>query len=201
MGLELSPEEISILEKRTEGWIAGLQMALCRTLIRSHAQEHPDDPELVLSQTNAHMLSDTDASRFVTVFFGVLSPEESVVHYCNAGHNPPILVHKARPDQPRYLEKTDVPLGILHDQEWECATVELAENDIILAYTDGVTEACDTNGDMFGTDQLTRVMIENLDRKASEIIATIFSTVDEHIQEPLAKDDMAVVVVKHITAR
>jgi sigma-B regulation protein RsbU (phosphoserine phosphatase) len=180
-----------------KGAAAALLMALCRTLIRSHAQEYPNDPEIVLSQTNARMLSDTDASRFVTVFFCVLSPEQSVLHYCNAGHNPPILVHKESPGRPRYLEKTGVPLGILHNQEWECASVELSEHDVMLAYTDGITEACNTNGELFGTERLTRVLVENLDRKASETVSAIFSAVDRYVQEPLAKDDMAVVVAKH----
>ena len=182
-----------------KGAAAALLMALCRTLIRSHAQEHPDDPELVLSQTNARMLSDTDASRFVTVFFCVLSRENGVVQYCNAGHNPPILIHKANTGQPIYLEKTGVPLGILHDQQWKCASVELSENDLMLAYTDGITEACNINGEMFGTERLTRVLIENIDIKASETIAAIFSAVDQHVQQPMAKDDMAVVVAKHIS--
>jgi sigma-B regulation protein RsbU (phosphoserine phosphatase) len=182
-----------------KGAAAALLMALCRTLIRSHAQEFPDDPELVLSHTNERMLSDTDASRFVTVFFCVLSPEHGVLHYCNAGHNPPILIHQTDPDQPKYLEKTGVPLGILQDQQWECASITLSDQDVMLIYTDGITEACDQTGELFGMDRLTGALTEQLGQKSSDMIQAIFLEVDRHIHEPITKDDMAVVAVRYIS--
>lgn len=180
-----------------KGAAAALLMALCRTLIRSHAQEYPDDPQLVLSHTNARMLSDTDASRFVTVFFCVLSPEHSVVHYCNAGHNPPILIHKTDSMQPKYLKKTGVPLGILNNQDWECASITLKDHDVMLIYTDGITESRNIEGEMFGIAQLTAVLTENLEKKSDEIKKAIFTAVDKHTNDPVAKDDMAVVVAIH----
>jgi sigma-B regulation protein RsbU (phosphoserine phosphatase) len=180
-----------------KGAAAALLMALCRTLIRSHAQEYPDDPQLVLSHTNARMLSDTDASRFVTVFFCVLSPEHGVLHYCNAGHNPPILIHKTDSNQPKYLEKTGVPLGILNNQDWECASITLKDHDVMLIYTDGITESRNIKGEMFGITQLTAVLTENLEKSADEIKEAIFNAVDKHTNDPVAKDDMAVVVVRH----
>jgi sigma-B regulation protein RsbU (phosphoserine phosphatase) len=179
-----------------KGAAAALLMALCRTLIRSHAQEYPDNPELVLSHTNARMLSDTDASRFVTVFFCVLSLEEGIIHYCNAGHNPPILFHKDNMDYPVQLEKTGVPLGILQDQQWECASITMQEHDVMLIYTDGITEACNAEGVMFGVERLSKILSENLDRNVSETKDAIFSEVDQHIETSQAKDDMALVVVR-----
>ncbi|MGD8621539.1 MAG: SpoIIE family protein phosphatase [Anaerolineales bacterium] len=179
-----------------KGAAAALLMALCRTLIRSHAQEYPDNPELVLSHTNARMLSDTDASRFVTVFFCVLSLEEGIIHYCNAGHNPPILFHKDNMDYPVQLEKTGVPLGILQDQQWECASITMQEHDVMLIYTDGITEACNAEGVMFGVERLSKILSENLDRNVSETKDAIFSEVDQHIETSQAKDDMALVVLR-----
>jgi sigma-B regulation protein RsbU (phosphoserine phosphatase) len=181
-----------------KGAAAALLMALCRTLIRSHAQEYPQNPELVLSHTNARMLSDTDASRFVTVFFCVITPGEGVIHYCNAGHNPPILIHQANPDQSIQLEKTGVPLGILQNQEWDCATVQLEQNDVMLIYTDGITEASNPDGEMFGMDRLTQILRSNLDEKASDIKDAVITSVDRHLDEPSHKDDMAVVVARRI---
>jgi sigma-B regulation protein RsbU (phosphoserine phosphatase) len=181
-----------------KGAAAALLMALCRTLIRSHAQEYPDNPELVISHTNARMLSDTDASRFVTVFFCVLSSEDGVIHYCNAGHNPPILMHKEGSDPPVHLEKTGVPLGILHDQHWECASVTMRERDVMIIYTDGITEACNSQGDMFGVQRLLKVLHDQVDHGPFDTKDAIFSEVDRHIQMSDTKDDMALVVLKRI---
>lgn len=179
-----------------KGAAAALLMALCRTLIRSHANEHPEDPALVLSQTNARMLSDTDASRFVTVFFGVLSPEEGTLEYCNAGHNPPILIPASNPDKALRLNKTGVPLGILSDQEWGCASIRLGADDVLCIYTDGITEACNHEGEMFGLGRLTKVLRANLDKDAPSIKEAVLASIDQHLGEPTHQDDMALVIAR-----
>jgi sigma-B regulation protein RsbU (phosphoserine phosphatase) len=184
-----------------KGAAAALLMALCRTLIRSHAQEYPDNPELVLSHTNMRMLSDTDASRFVTVFYCVLSAEDGLIRYCNAGHNPPILIHKDDSDLPLHLEKTGVPLGILHDRNWECATTTMQKHDVMLIYTDGITEACSPEGVMFGAERLATVLGDNLNQSAADTKDAIFSEIDRYIELSQANDDMALVVVKRSANR
>ncbi len=187
---------ILIADVVDKGAAAALLMALCRTLIRSHADEHPDQPEQVLAATNSRMLSDAGASRFVTVFFGALDPSSGVLSYCNAGHNPPELIRNATPDRAQSLNKTGVPLGILEDQEWACAELQMDEGDVLVLYTDGVTEAQATNAEFYGTERLVEVVRSNRHKRAEEINTKILGSIERFRGESPPRDDMAILVVK-----
>jgi sigma-B regulation protein RsbU (phosphoserine phosphatase) len=179
-----------------KGASAALLMALCRTLIRSHADEHPDQPEQVLTATNSRILSDAGASRFVTVFFGALDPSSGVLSYCNAGHNPPELIRDTAPDRAQPLNKTGVPLGILEDQEWACAELQMDEGDVLVLYTDGVTEAQAANAEFYGSERLVEVVRANRNKRAEEINNEILRSIEQFRGESPPQDDMAILVVK-----
>jgi sigma-B regulation protein RsbU (phosphoserine phosphatase) len=99
-----------------KGAAAALYMALSWTLIRTYAAEFPEEPDKVLSSVNQRIISDTDSSRFVTVFYGVLDPETGSFSYCNAGHNPPLLIRSQNGKKPERLTKTGV---------WGCSTTNI----------------------------------------------------------------------------
>jgi serine phosphatase RsbU (regulator of sigma subunit) len=133
---------------------AALYMALCRTLIRTYAAEHPTRPDLVLSATNRRRLMDARAGLFVTAFYGVLDPVTGMLAYCNAGHNPPLLLRAQDKGPIRELRRTGMALGAVEDQVWQQSTIQIAPGDVLLLYTDGITEAQDPNGRFFGADRL-----------------------------------------------
>ncbi len=140
---------ILVADVSDKGAGAALYMALSCTLIRTYALQFPEQPELVLSAVNRRILRDTSAGQFVTVFYGVLDPGRGRLVYANAGHPPPYQIGASTGDA-RGLAGTGIPLGVFQDQGWGQAVLQVGRGDTLLFYTDGITEACNTEGALFG---------------------------------------------------
>jgi serine phosphatase RsbU (regulator of sigma subunit)/DNA-binding NarL/FixJ family response regulator len=156
---------IVVADVADKGMGAALYMALCRTLIRTYAAEYDDRPDLVMGATNRRILLDARAGLFVTAFFCILEPATGRVLYCNAGHNPPYVLH-AQEDKARALRPTGIALGVLEDWDWSQEIVELGPGELLLVYTDGVTEAKDSRGGFFGRQRLVEAARAHLGRPA-----------------------------------
>jgi len=178
-----------------KGAAAALYMALSWTLIRTYALEYPDRPEVVLSSANRRMISDTDATRFVSVFFGNLNPATGKFTYCNAGHNPPILFNRVDGESINRLAKTGLILGIIEDETWKQGMVDLRPGDIVVHYTDGVTEAQNMEGNLYGADRLIQCVQANLDLSAEAIQEAILKDIYTFIGHASQLDDIALVVL------
>jgi sigma-B regulation protein RsbU (phosphoserine phosphatase) len=135
---------------------AALYMALSCTLIRSYAEEDPAQPDLVLGAVNRRILKDTSAKQFVTVFYGILDPATGMLVYGNAGHCPPLHFHAKDDKDVHRLVGTGIPLGILEDRTWGQETVQLDPGDILVLYTDGITEAHYELPLLFGEERLQK---------------------------------------------
>ncbi len=127
-----------------------LYMALSRTLIRTYAVAYPSRPDLVLTAANRRILADTSSTMFVTVFYAVLDPHTATLTYCNAGHNPPYLFRTQKNAAPVPLGRTGIPLGI-EEREWQHQVVHVAPGDLVVLYTDGLTEAQNEHGALWDT--------------------------------------------------
>ena len=174
---------------------AALFMALSWTLIRTYAAEYPSRPELVLSAVNHRILADTHANQFVTAFYGILDPVSGTLTYCNAGHNPPVLLSAQKESVVQGLSRTGMALGVVEDTTWEQGTIQFAPGDVLVLYTDGLTDAQNRQGAFFGEERLLEVARANLFRSAQEMQEALIAEVHEFVGDAPRFDDVALMVV------
>jgi sigma-B regulation protein RsbU (phosphoserine phosphatase) len=127
------------------------------------------EPEVAscMGRINKLMSESTTAGRFATMFYGTLELETRRLTYCNAGHNPPILLRAGGVVE--RLEVGGVPVGFMPDWKYEMATVELASGDLLLLYSDGLSEAENPRGAQFGDDGV-EVLVKSLAKLTPEQI-------------------------------
>jgi len=186
---------IVVADVADKGMGAALYMALSRTLIRTYAVEYHTRPDYVLRVANRRILADAQAGLFVTVFYGVLNPTTGTLTYCNAGHNPPYLLSARNEDTAQALRRTGMPLGIAGGVTWEQDVVQLAPGDMLVLYTDGVTEAQDGRETFFGKERLLEVVRTNLGRPAQDVQDALLAEVHEFVGDAPQFDDIALMVV------
>ena len=186
---------ILIADVADKGMGAALFMALSRTLIRTYAVEYDTQPELALSAANRRILADTHAGLFVTVFYGVLDTASGELTYSNAGHNPPYLLNARDGDTVQELDRTGVPLGILDGGTWQQGTAHIAPGDVLLLYTDGITEAQNAQEDFFDEERLREVVRANLGRSARDIQDSVIAQVGAFVGDAPQSDDITLMVV------
>ena len=179
-----------------KGAAAALYMALCWTLIRTFAAENTGQPEIVLQAVNRRIMKDTNASNFITVFYAVLDLETGLFVYCNSGHCPPYLISSHESNNVRRLTRTGIPLGVLGEETWEQGVVQINPGDILVLYTDGITEAENVQGEFLGEDRLLEWVKMNLGRPVSEIQDAILGDVQYFIGNTPQTDDIALVVLQ-----
>ena len=186
---------ILIADVADKGMGAALFMALSRTLIRTYALEYDTQPELALRAANRRILADTRAGLFVTVFYGVLDPTSGELTYSNAGHNPPYLLSARDGNIIQELDRTGVPLGIIDGGIWQQLVVQLAPADVLLLYTDGITEAQNPQGDFFDEDRPQAVLRANLGRSARDVQDSVIAQVGAFVGDAPQSDDISLMVV------
>ena len=171
---------------------AALYMALSRTLIRTHALLHPDNPEQALELANERLLSDAQSDQFVTVFYGVLDPQNGTLVYANAGHNPPYVLSDG---DTLTLPRTGPPLGMLEGLSWGQQTVTLPPGSTTLLYTDGVSEAQDADHAEFGEVRMVETTHTQPNASAATLHAAITTAIQQFVGDAPQFDDITLMVV------
>jgi len=189
---------IVVADVADKGIGAALYMTTCRTLIRTYAGEHPEAPELVLANANRRILADTHGGLFITVFYAVLDAASGEINYCNAGHNPPFVFSPEQSDTHLELTRTGMPLGILTEADWEQGKVTLNTGDLLVGYTDGITENQNGEGRFFGEDRLANLIRSNLSLSATALQDILIEDVQDYSGTTQLFDDMTLLVVKRL---
>ena len=177
------------------GFSSALGMAITSAHLRSFV-EHHSDVEEILNHTNAILCKETEESRFVTLFLLQLEPAMRTFSYLNAGH-PTAFLLNASGDVRLTLHSTSLPLAVTPDAEFPVNPPEnLEPGDLILMVTDGIQEARDPDGTLFGTDRMLEIVRANLARPAREIITTLQQVVCDFTGRRQPEDDITCVIVR-----
>jgi sigma-B regulation protein RsbU (phosphoserine phosphatase) len=185
---------ILVADVSDKGAGAALYMALSWPLIRTYAMEYPSQPETVLSAVNLRIMNDTCSYHFVTVFYGILDPGTGTLVYCNAGHWPPFLI-SAHDKGVRKLSRTAASLGLFADGNFEQGVVQLDPGDVLVLYTDGITEAQNVRGSFLGEERLLESVKTKLGRPVGEIQDTILADVERFAGDAPQSDDIALILL------
>ncbi len=177
-----------------KGVPAALFMALSRSLIRAYSVDSPD-VLTALQRANAFIAMDNESMMFVTLFYAVLDPQTLHLTYINAGHNPPLLVGR---DSRRLvlLKAKGVALGVVEDLPLEEHQVRLRAGDVLVLYTDGVTEAMNPQREQFGEERLQRIVGENRDLSAEALMRMVNEQIARFSSGAPQSDDITLMVVK-----
>jgi serine phosphatase RsbU (regulator of sigma subunit)/pSer/pThr/pTyr-binding forkhead associated (FHA) protein len=148
-----------------------------------------------LGAVNRYLADNTPANRFVTLFYAELDPATGALSFVNAGHNPPLIAHGSDGTLEQ-LAAGGLPLGILPDYDYREGRTQLRHGDVLVVYSDGVTETQDPQGEEFGTTRLQEVVVQNLHATASGIRDKIEAALSAFAQGTPAVDDITLVIVK-----
>ena len=177
-----------------KGMPAALFMALTRSTVRASIIAGRT-PAQCISQANTMIAADSANGTFVTFFYGQLDTTTGELTYVNAGHNPPLYYHAAD-NHMAELSRTGVALGIIDTFRYEQRTLKLDPGDFVVLYTDGITEAIDPKGEFFGEERLTRIVDQERNSTAVEIVAALQSALHDFTAGAPPSDDITMVVLK-----
>jgi sigma-B regulation protein RsbU (phosphoserine phosphatase) len=176
-----------------KGVPAALLMANLQACFRSQEPHTLLQPAHVLETVNRHFFDSTTPERFATLFYGIYNDRTRTLHYVNCGHVPPILL-RASGDL-ETLDPTATPIGAF--RHWSCSEnqVTLRAGDVLMIYSDGVTEAEAPSGEDYGEERLVRCLRENRGAPASALVHCIVESVSE-FSHGSRYDDVTVVAIK-----
>lgn len=176
-----------------KGTAAALLMSSLHAAVHAQASSNNSLVETI-SEVNRYLAENTPTNRFVTLFYAELDSQTGALAFLNAGHNPPIIAHSAGTVE--HLASGGLPLGIMPDAFYREGHTQLQPGDVLVAYSDGVTEAVNPTGEEFGAQRLYEVIARNLDASAAGIRDRIEAALSKWAQGTPAADDITMVIVK-----
>ncbi len=175
---------------------AALFMALTRSLVRAFAEQadrEPNDALKAVSLTNSYIVRHHRQSHmFATIFFGLLDPASGTLTYVNAGHPPPVRISAQHTLE--LLDVTGPAVGFMGDSLFATATTTITPGEMLLAYTDGATEARDATGDLLGEDRLLAAIGAPTDMQA--LMQRIEHAIQCHIASDVLADDITLLGIQ-----
>ncbi len=185
---------VAIADVSDKGVPAALFMMSSRMLLKGACQrfDHPGD---ALAEVNDLLDEDNEAAMFVTLFYATYDPDTSELTYSNGGHNEPIIVH---PDgTTTVLPPTGgVALGVIPNLKFDENTITLAPGDTVVLYTDGITEAVNGEGELFGLDRLRQVFLDRQPNTAEEASRITLEAVNNFAGDEPQADDQACLTLR-----
>ena len=189
---------IAIADVSGKGIPAALLMANLQASLHAQVIKKGTVAE-VASRMNSLLVKSTDTHMFATFFYGILDQVKSTFTSTNAGHNPPLLFRED--GKIKRLEAGGLVLGFLPDQKYTQQTVKIKQGEVVVLFTDGITEAAGPSlekisENLFGEERLIEVIRASLAKSAVEIQAAILQAISNHTGNVPQYDDITLVVIK-----
>ncbi|MBS1517593.1 MAG: PP2C family protein-serine/threonine phosphatase [Bacteroidetes bacterium] len=183
-----------------KGTPASLLMASIQSAVHSYLKLYDEenfDFAKVTEKINELIYENTSPEKFITFFWGILDSKENTFEYINAGHNPPFLL---KGNEYSELKEGGFIIGILDTaMGYEIGKVHLDKDDIIVLYTDGVTEAMNKKEEEFGEANLKKVITSNREKNPDVILESIKNSIVDFTREMPQYDDITMIVLKKIS--
>ncbi len=192
---------VAIGDVSGHGMEAALVMGMAKKALQIHARQHAGPVE-ILSAANEEVRGDLHANSFLTVTLGILDPGSKTFHFARAGHTPLILINPERKETIQVLQPNGTALGMIRSDRFtrmlESATVRLQKGDLLIQFTDGVTEAMNTRDEEFGMDRLIEVLKQVPDREVDYISYKVDTALRMFQGKKEQQDDIAILALRFL---
>lgn len=184
---------ITVADAVGKGIPAALLMSFLRASLRAGVQIGYA-PHIALAKVNNLLWDSVEEHQFITGIYGLLDVTNRTFVFSNAGHNPPILL---KPDgEYRFVEYGDLPLGMFYDIHYHQHFIRFDKGQVMVIYTDGITEATNDAGEEFGQERLAKRILEGFELPAKRLIDHIRKGVADFTERKFLDDDGTLFVVK-----
>ena len=194
---DLGPGKVGIVvgDVSGHGLGAALLMTAARSSLRANTRHHGVDLARLFHKTNRDLVRDTGDDKFLTLFYGVVDDQDCSLTWASGGHDPALWYH-AKKGTIEELPNTGMLMGIFEDATFEQAgPVPLRSGDVVVVGTDGIWEARDASGNLFGKERLYEIL-RQAHGSAEEICQVILQAVEDFVGSAPRQDDVTVVVLK-----
>jgi len=178
-----------------KGLAAALMIANVQSSLRTAALFTGDDLAALLEVVNHQAYASSSEDRYATLFYGVFDGQTRTLHYVNAGHNPPVVIR--RDGSTHWLETGGAPVGLFADSKYREGNVKLETGDLLIAFTDGLIEATNQDGEEWGVQGLLQAAACRAQdcQDARELVNLIFNRMDD-FSKGHQTDDATLAVVR-----
>lgn len=193
--VKVSDDQIGIIvaDAVGKGIPAALLMSFLRASLRSCVQIGYA-PHIAFSKVSSLLRDSIEDNKFITAIYGILDSTNKTFVFSNAGHNPPLLI---KPDgEYRFVEYGDTPLGMFDDSHYHQHFIRFEEGQVMVIYTDGITEAANPNGEEYGQERFAKRVLDGIHLPAKQLIDHIRKGVADFTERKFLDDDGTLFIVK-----
>ncbi|MDD4190802.1 MAG: PP2C family protein-serine/threonine phosphatase [Mangrovibacterium sp.] len=178
-----------------KGIPAALFMAVAHTMIKNKATIL--SAKQVISEVNKELSRQNSNQHFLTLFLGILDIQNGILNYCNAAHNYPFVVRSDR--QLVMLEHTHgLPIGVYSNKSYRGDTIVLRRGDMIVLYTDGVTDCKDAQDHFYGTERLAENISNMMDLSSREVVSRLLTSLEVFRGKTPQADDISLMAIRYL---
>ena len=184
---------ITVADAVGKGMPAALLMAFLRASLRAGMQVGYAS-HIALAKINDLLWDSVKDNQFITAIYGILDSTNRTFVFSNAGHNPPLLI---KPDgEYRFVEYGDLPLGMFRESRYHQHFIRFERGQVMVIYTDGITEAANEHDEEFGQERLAKSILEGIDLPAKKLIDHVRKDVADFTERKFLDDDGTLFIVK-----